>query len=165
MMVAKALRLALAMLAAASAMKPSSRRHFASGVAASAAALPRLASAADGFTKTESGLQFKDLKEGDGAVPAPGQTVKVHYTGWLNDFDDLDGKFDSSYDRGKPLTFAVGTGRVIKGWDEALLTMKVGGTRRVVIPSEIGYGAKGAGGVIPGNATLVFYVELVTLAA
>ena len=151
------------MLAAASAMKPSSRRHFVSGVAASAAALPRLASAADGFTKTESGLQFKDLKEGDGAVPAPGQTVKVHYTGWLNDFDDLDGKFDSSYDRGKPLTFAVGTGRVIKGWDEALLTMKVGGTRRVVIPSEIGYGAKGAGGIIPGGATLYFEVELAEL--
>ncbi|KAH8074260.1 peptidyl-prolyl cis-trans isomerase [Aureococcus anophagefferens] len=138
-------RLALAMLASASAMKPSSRRHFVSGVAASAAALPRLASAADGFTKTESGLQFKDLKEGDGAVPAPGQTVKVHYTGWLNDFDDLDGKFDSSYDRGKPLTFAVG------------------GTRRVVIPSEIGYGAKGAGGIIPGGATLYFEMKLLGL--
>ena len=88
---------------------------------------------------------------------------KVHYTGWLNDFDDLDGKFDSSYDRRKPLSFAVGTGRVIQGWDEGLLTMKVGGKSRFIIPSKIGYGSRGAGGIIPPDATLYFEVELLSV--
>ena len=87
----------------------------------------------------------------------------MHYTGWLNDFDDLDGKFDSSYDRRKPLSFAAGTGRVIQGWDEGILTMKVGGKSRFVIPSKIGYGARGAGGIIPPDATLYFEVELLSV--
>lgn len=90
-------------------------------------------------------------------------TTKVHYTGWLNDFDDLEGKFDSSYDRRKPLSFAAGTGRVIQGWDEAILTMKVGGKTRLIIPSQIGYGKKGAGGIIPPDATLYFEVELLSV--
>ena len=107
---------------------------------------------------TDSGLKIIDLVEGTGATPAVGQTVKVDYTGWLNDFDDLDGKFDSSKDRRRPLSFAVGTGRVIKGWDEGLLDMKVGGKRRLIIPSDIAYGKKGAGGVIPPDSTLYFEV-------
>eukprot|EP00614_Pseudopedinella_elastica_P005114 CAMPEP_0172596768 /NCGR_PEP_ID=MMETSP1068-20121228/16610_1 /TAXON_ID=35684 /ORGANISM="Pseudopedinella elastica, Strain CCMP716" /LENGTH=185 /DNA_ID=CAMNT_0013395959 /DNA_START=65 /DNA_END=625 /DNA_ORIENTATION=- len=109
---------------------------------------------------TESGLKIIDLKVGTGAQPTPGQTVKVDYTGWLNDFDDLDGKFDSSKDRRKPLSFAVGTGRVIAGWDEGVLGMKIGGKRRMIIPSELGYGKRGAGGIIPPGATLYFEVEL-----
>ena len=84
----------------------------------------------------------------------------MHYTGWLNDFDDLEGKFDSSYDRRKPLSFAAGTGRVIQGWDEGVQGMKVGGRRRLTIPPHMGYGAAGAGGVIAGNETLVFVVDL-----
>lgn len=109
---------------------------------------------------TESGLKIIDLKEGTGATPTAGQTVKVDYTGWLNDFDDYESKFDSSKDRRKPLSFAVGTGRVIAGWDEGVLSMKVGGKRRLVIPSNLGYGKRGAGGVIPPDATLYFEVEL-----
>src|SRR5262245_36555682 len=106
--------------------------------------------------KTASGLQYIDLKEGTGASPQTGQTAVVHYTGWL-----VDGKkFDSSKDRGQPFTFAVGRGQVIKGWDEGVATMKVGGTRKLIIPPELGYGARGAGGVIPPNATLKFEVEL-----
>jgi peptidylprolyl isomerase len=147
-------------------------------------------------TKTSpSGLKYIDLQEGDGAVPLAGQTVSVHYTGWLDGFDS-EKKFgvhsprctlhlpapparigaaltsspyislshtDSSYDRRKPLSFAVGTGRVIKGWDEGLLSMKVGGKRRLVIPAELGYGSKGAGGIIPPGATLYFDVELLKI--
>eukprot|EP00633_Aureoumbra_lagunensis_P002507 CAMPEP_0197289718 /NCGR_PEP_ID=MMETSP0890-20130614/6984_1 /TAXON_ID=44058 ORGANISM="Aureoumbra lagunensis, Strain CCMP1510" /NCGR_SAMPLE_ID=MMETSP0890 /ASSEMBLY_ACC=CAM_ASM_000533 /LENGTH=121 /DNA_ID=CAMNT_0042761295 /DNA_START=182 /DNA_END=547 /DNA_ORIENTATION=+ len=119
--------------------------------------------AGEEFIKTASGLSYFDVKEGTGATPAPGQTVKVQYTGWLNDFNDLDGKFDSSYDRGRPLTFAAGTGRVIPGWDEAVLSMKVGGTRKVIIPSNLGYGKRGAGGIIPPDATLYFEMTLVGL--
>merc|ERR1719409_2264435 len=110
----------------------------------------------EGFTETASGLQYKDIAEGDGAMPAKGQGVYAHYSGYLLESGNL---FDSSYERGKPLQFAVGTGRVIKGWDEALLTMRVGGRRMLVIPAELGYGAKGIG-PIPPNADLVFYVEL-----
>jgi peptidylprolyl isomerase len=108
----------------------------------------------------ESGLKIIDLKEGTGATPVVGQTVKVDYTGWLNGFDDADGKFDSSKDRRKPLSFAVGTGRVIAGWDEGVLSMKIGGKRRLIIPSDLGYGKRGAGGIIPPDATLYFEVEL-----
>jgi len=123
------------------------------------------ATAADsaGFTKSSTGLQYKDLKEGTGIIPEPGNGVKVQYSGWLDDFgDDAGRKFDSSYDRGKPLAFNVGTGKVIKGWDEAILTMKVGGKRRVIIPPELGYGSKGIG-PIPGGATLYFEMELVAI--
>ena len=105
---------------------------------------------------TASGLQYTDTKVGTGASPKTGQTAVVHYTGWL-----LDGtKFDSSRDRGQPFQFALGRGQVIKGWDEGVATMKVGGTRTLIIPPELGYGSRGAGGVIPPNATLKFDVEL-----
>ncbi|WP_196510794.1 FKBP-type peptidyl-prolyl cis-trans isomerase [Nostoc sp. NZL] len=105
---------------------------------------------------TPSGLKYVELKEGTGATPQPGQTVEVHYVGTLENGT----KFDSSRDRGQPFSFKIGVGQVIKGWDEGLSTMKVGGRRQLIIPSELGYGARGAGGVIPPNATLLFDVEL-----
>ncbi len=105
---------------------------------------------------TDSGLKYEDLAEGDGAVAAAGQRVTVHYTGWLTDGS----KFDSSVDRAEPFSFALGRGMVIRGWDEGVVGMKVGGRRRLTIPPQLGYGAQGAGGVIPPNATLVFEVEL-----
>ncbi|KAG7372991.1 FKBP-type peptidylprolyl isomerase [Nitzschia inconspicua] len=113
----------------------------------------------NGFTVTESGLQYKVLQEGTGAIPSPGQTVKAHYTGWLNGFGS-DKKFDSSRDRGRPFTFAVGKGQVIRGWDEAFSTMKVGERRQLILPARLAYGDRGAGGIIPGGATLYFDVEL-----
>jgi peptidylprolyl isomerase len=112
--------------------------------------------AEEDYMTTESGLKIHDLEVGTGAVPETGQRVTVHYTGWLE--DGL--KFDSSLDRGQPFTFVVGMGQVVAGWDEGLATMKVGGKRQLVIPPELGYGERGAGGVIPPNATLIFEVEL-----
>ncbi|MEP7342282.1 MAG: FKBP-type peptidyl-prolyl cis-trans isomerase [Acidobacteriota bacterium] len=105
---------------------------------------------------TPSGLKYEDIVVGTGESPQSGQNVTVHYTGWLEDGT----KFDSSVDRGEPFVFPIGAGRVIKGWDEGVMTMKVGGKRKLVIPPQLGYGARGAGGVIPPNATLVFEVEL-----
>ena len=105
---------------------------------------------------TASGLKYEDVKQGTGDAATAGKTVSVHYTGWLTDGK----KFDSSKDRGQPFEFPLGGGRVIKGWDEGVQGMKVGGVRKLTIPASLGYGSRGAGGVIPPDATLVFEVEL-----
>jgi peptidylprolyl isomerase len=110
--------------------------------------------------KTPSGLEFEDVKEGTGASPKPGQICVMNYTGWLWENGAKGKKFDSSLDRGTPFEFPIGQGRVIKGWDEGVATMKVGGKRLLLIPPQLAYGARGAGGVIPPNATLIFEVEL-----
>ena len=113
------------------------------------------------MTKTDSGLQYRDTKEGDGAKPEKRQTCVMHYTGWLWENGAKGKKFDSSHDRGKPFEFPIGMGRVIKGWDEGVASMKIGGKRTLRIPAALGYGASGVGnGLIPGGATLLFEVEL-----
>lgn len=109
---------------------------------------------------TETGLIIEDTVAGTGAAPKTGQTCVMHYTGWLYKDGARAEKFDSSVDRGQPFEFPIGTGRVIKGWDEGVASMKVGGKRTLIIPPQLGYGARGAGGVIPPNATLIFDVEL-----
>ena len=109
---------------------------------------------------TSSGLQYWDLKEGSGTTASAGKSVSVHYTGWLASNGK---KFDSSVDRGQPFMFQLGAGQVIKGWDEGVSGMKVGGKRQLRIPPELGYGSRGAGGVIPPNATLIFDVELLAV--
>ena len=111
------------------------------------------------LTTTASGLQYEDTVQGTGAIAKAGQQVKVHYTGWLYNDGEQGAKFDSSKDRGQPFAFALGAGQVIRGWDEGVQGMSVGGTRRLVIPAALGYGARGAGGAIPPNATLLFEVE------
>jgi peptidylprolyl isomerase len=115
------------------------------------------------MVKTPSGLQYEDTAVGTGASPKPGQTCVMHYTGWLWENGAKGKKFDSSVDRGQPFEFQIGLGMVIKGWDEGVATMKVGGKRTLLIPPALGYGTRGAGGVIPPNATLVFDVELLGL--
>jgi FKBP-type peptidyl-prolyl cis-trans isomerase len=112
---------------------------------------------------TASGLQITDSKIGTGATPKPGQICVMHYTGWLYQDGAKGKKFDSSVDRGTPFEFPIGAGRVIAGWDEGVATMKVGGKRTLIIPPNLGYGARGAGGVIPPNATLIFDVELLAV--
>lgn len=135
------------------------RRVFTTAAAATGilAALP---AAAQKETTMPSGLRFTDDKVGTGAAARAGQNVSVHYTGWLYEAGLKGKKFDSSRDRGQPFDFPLGAGRVIKGWDEGVAGMKVGGQRTLIIPPSLGYGASGAGGVIPPNATLLFEVEL-----
>ena len=125
-----------------------------------AAATPASAQTQGKTMTTASGLQIADTKVGTGAQPQTGQTCIMHYNGWLYDNGTKGAKFDSSLDRGEPFEFAIGQGQVIKGWDEGVATMKVGGKRTLIIPPQLGYGARGAGGVIPPNATLIFDVEL-----
>ena len=115
-------------------------------------------------TTTDSGLQYEDTTVGNGAEAKAGQQVTVHYTGWLRNDDGTPGaKFDSSKDRNDPFQFPLGAGHVIRGWDEGVQGMKVGGQRRLTIPANLGYGARGAGGAIPPNATLIFDVELLAV--
>jgi peptidylprolyl isomerase len=109
---------------------------------------------------TQSGLQITDSTVGTGAMPKPGQTCVMHYTGWLYEGGKKGKKFDSSVDRNEPFEFPIGQRKVIAGWDEGVATMKVGGKRTLIIPPALGYGERGAGGVIPPNATLMFDVEL-----
>jgi FKBP-type peptidyl-prolyl cis-trans isomerase len=111
-------------------------------------------------TTTPSGLQFEDTKKGEGATAQPGNECVMHYTGWLWQNESKGTKFDSSVDRGRPFSFRLGVGQVIRGWDEGVAGMQIGGKRTLVIPSELGYGARGAGQVIPPNAALLFEVEL-----
>jgi FKBP-type peptidyl-prolyl cis-trans isomerase FkpA len=108
---------------------------------------------------TKSGLKYEDLSEGAGPAAESGDTVEVHYTGWLTDGT----KFDSSHDRKQPFAFELGAGRVIKGWDEGVAGMKVGGKRKLTIPPALGYGSRGAGNVIPGNSELIFEVDLLKI--
>jgi len=129
------------------------------GTVAVATSTSSMAQAAKTMT-TASGLQIADSKVGTGATPKPGQTCVMHYTGWLYENGAKGKKFDSSVDRGEPFEFPIGQKRVIAGWDEGVATMKVGGKRTLIIPPALGYGSRGAGGVIPPNATLMFEVEL-----
>jgi len=132
-------------------------------MAALAGFLPSTPAAAQAVGKTmttSSGLQIIDSKMGSGATPKTGQICVMHYTGWLYQNGAKGKKFDSSVDRGEPFEFPIGRHQVIAGWDEGVATMKVGGKRTLIIPPELGYGARGAGGVIPPNATLIFDVEL-----
>jgi peptidylprolyl isomerase len=130
------------------------------GVFTAGSPTPAQAQAAGKPMTTPSGLQITDSKVGTGATPKPGQICVMHYTGWLYENGAKGKKFDSSVDRGQPFEFPIGQGRVIAGWDEGVATMKVGGKRTLIIPPGLGYGARGAGGAIPPNATLIFEVEL-----
>src|ERR1700728_3881333 len=125
-----------------------------------ATAAPALAQTAGKTMTTSSGLKFTDTKDGTGASPKTGQICVMHYTGWLYENGAKGKKFDSSVDRGQPFEFPIGTHHVIAGWDEGVATMQVGGKRTLIIPPDLGYGARGAGGIIPPNATLLFEVEL-----
>ena len=145
-------------------MRSSRRTILSTMLGGVAAAIATRASAQTGKSMTTaSGLQIIDVKEGTGASPKPGQTCIMHYTGWLYENGQKGKKFDSSVDRNEPFDFRIGQGRVIKGWDEGVATMKVGGKRTLIIPPSLGYGARGAGGVIPPNATLMFDVELLAV--
>ena len=117
----------------------------------------------DKVVTTESGLQYTDAQVGSGAEAVPGKTVSVHYTGWLNENGEKGKKFDSSRDRGQPFVFPLGAGRVIKGWDQGVVGMKVGGQRTLMIPSGLAYGSRGAGQAIPPDSDLIFEVELLAV--
>lgn len=150
-------------------MRSSRRTIIRTAVAAVAAAVVtptaiKMASAQTGKPMTTaSGLQIIDAKEGTGATPKTGQTCVMHYTGWLYENGQKGKKFDSSVDRNEPFEFKIGMRQVIGGWDEGVGSMKVGGKRTLIIPPALGYGARGAGGVIPPNATLMFDVELLAV--
>lgn len=131
--------------------------------AAFVAAGPAAAQTQGTAMTTQTGLKIIDTTVGTGASPKSGQTCVMHYTGWLFEGGAKGKKFDSSVDRGSPFEFPIGMKRVIAGWDEGVATMKVGGKRTLIIPPELGYGARGAGGVIPPNATLIFDVELLSI--
>ena len=122
--------------------------------------LGRADAATNQVIEMPNGLKYTDTKAGDGATATPGNKVSVHYTGWLYNNGAKGTKFDSSVDRGQPFQFTLGAHQVIAGWDDGVAGMKVGGKRTLIIPPELGYGARGAGGVIPPNATLMFDVEL-----
>jgi len=130
---------------------------------AAGATTPAAAQTSGGTMTTASGLKIEDTKVGTGATAEVGHTCVMHYTGWLYENGAKGQKFDSSLDRGQPFEFPLGAGRVIKGWDEGVAGMKVGGKRTLIIPPGLGYGARGAGGVIPPNATLMFDVELLAV--
>jgi FKBP-type peptidyl-prolyl cis-trans isomerase len=129
-------------------------------IAAAVPLLGRLDAATNQVIEMPNGLKYTDTKTGDGAAATPGNKVSVHYTGWLYNNGAKGAKFDSSVDRGQPFQFTLGAHQVIAGWDEGVAGMKVGGKRTLIIPPELGYGARGAGGSIPPNATLMFDVEL-----
>jgi len=131
-----------------------------SGLVATAAFSTANAQTAGAPVTTQSGLKIIDNTVGKGVSPKTGQICTMHYTGWLYENGNRTRKFDSSVDRGQPFEFIIGQGQVIRGWDEGVASMKVGGKRTLIIPPDLGYGARGAGGVIPPNATLVFEVEL-----
>ena len=142
----------------------SARSAYAAAALAFVVSLAAIPPASIGETKMiemADGLKYDDTKLGDGAVATAGHKVSVHYTGWLWQDGKKGAKFDSSRDRGQPFVFQLGAGQVIKGWDEGVAGMKVGGKRTLIIPPALGYGARGAGGVIPPNATLIFEVELI----
>jgi peptidylprolyl isomerase len=143
-----------------------SRRDTLAGMATAAAAAavsPLDTAHAQGVRTTPSGLKITDVKVGTGAMPKTGQTVVVNYTGWLYENGSKGKKFDSSLDRNEPFEFPIGRGQVIPGWDEGVATMRVGGKRTLIIPPDLAYGASGAGGVIPPNATLIFDVDLLAI--
>lgn len=139
-----------------------SKRLFGAALLAGLLAAPLMTNIAHAASEETSltGLRTIDAQPGNGAQPKPGQTVTVHYTGWLFINGKKGEKFDSSVDRGQPFSFVIGRGQVIKGWDEGVEGMRVGGKRTLIIPPDLGYGARGAGGAIPPNATLIFDVEL-----
>ena len=146
-------------------MREFSRRATLAAALATTAGVLILSKSADAqnTVTTPSGLKYIDLKVGTGASPRTGQTVVVNYTGWLYENGKKGAKFDSSLDRNEPFSFPLGMHQVIAGWDEGVATMKVGGKRTLIIPPALGYGARGAGGVIPPNATLLFDVDLLAI--
>jgi len=157
------MRLLHASLSVVSAMAIVLIAAFAPAPASTQALTQALAQTAGKPMTTASGLQIIDSKVGTGASPQPGQTCVMHYTGWLYENGQKGKKFDSSVDRNEPFEFPIGQHRVIAGWDEGVATMKVGGKRTLIIPPALGYGARGAGGAIPPNATLMFDVELLAV--